>query len=209
MKLRMHQITLRENAITLRPMSEADWEILLKWNSDPDVLYYSEGDDVAAYSMAEIQSIYRGVSQTAFCFIIELDGQPIGEGWLQEMNIERILLQHPDQDCRRIDLMIGEKQYWGRGYGSAAIRALTRFGFEREGADSIWGCFVADYNPRSLKAFQKVGYEIVAKIEQPPGQKARHEYDLAIDRTKWYGQLTEAACDGQYENKAPFPQSGI
>jgi RimJ/RimL family protein N-acetyltransferase len=188
MKLKTHHITLRDSEIVLRPMTEDDWDILLKWNSDPDVLYFSEGDDVASYSLPEIQGIYRGVSQSAFCFIIELNGEPIGEGWLQQMNIGRILNRYPGRDCRRIDLMIGEKQFWGRGFGTATIRALTRFGFEQQGADLVFACFVADYNPRSLKAFQNAGFEIVNEIKEPPGRKARYVYDLVISLKTWRGE---------------------
>ncbi len=46
------------------------------------------------------------------------------------MNIKRILEEHTDLDCRRIDLLIGEKEFWGRGIGTCVIRLLTEFGFE-------------------------------------------------------------------------------
>jgi RimJ/RimL family protein N-acetyltransferase len=78
MKLREHTITLRSERVVLRPMTEDDWDILLKWNSDPQVLYYSEGDDVQAYSFEDIQGIYRGVSQSAFCFVAEVNHNPPG-----------------------------------------------------------------------------------------------------------------------------------
>jgi hypothetical protein len=42
MKLITHQNTLRGEQVTLRPMAESDWPDLLRWNSDPEVLYYSE-----------------------------------------------------------------------------------------------------------------------------------------------------------------------
>ena len=183
-KLATHTFTLQDDKITLRPMTEEDWDILLKWNSDPELLYFSEGDDVSSYSLDEIQGIYRGVSQEAFCFIIETKGEPIGDCWLQHMNLDRILNRHPGKDCRRIDLMIGEKQFWGQGLGTAAIRLLTHFGFEQR-ANMIFTCGVADYNPRSLKAFQKVGFEIVDKIKEPAGGEARYVYDLAMTRTRW------------------------
>jgi RimJ/RimL family protein N-acetyltransferase len=187
MKLREHAITLRGETVLLRPMTETDWGILLAWNSDPEVLYFSEGDDVAAYTLEEVQGIYRGTSQSAFCFIIERDGRPIGECWLQQMNLDRILRQHPDKDCRRIDLVIGEKGLWGRGHGTDAIRTLTEFGFEQEKADMIFG-IVGDYNERSRRAFQKAGYRVTAKIEQAPGSKARYEYDLALTREEFRRQ---------------------
>ncbi len=186
-KLRSHDMVLRGQTrdgigVCLRPMTEADWGILLKWNNDPEVLYYAEGDDVTSRSLEEVQELYCAVCEHAFCFVIEADGQPVGECWLQEMNLDRILNQYPTEDCRRIDLMLGEKGHWGRGIGTETIRLLTGFGFEHEGADRVFACGVADYNVRSRRAFQRVGYEIVATIEQQPGSKARYCYDLALTR---------------------------
>jgi RimJ/RimL family protein N-acetyltransferase len=169
-------------------MSETDWDVLARWNSDPEVLWYAEGDDVTSRPLEDVQGIYREVSQTGFCFIIEVGGWPIGECWLQEMNRDRILSRYPGKDCRRIDLTIGEKQMWGRGYGTDTISVLTRFGFEDEGADLIFACGVADYNPRSRRAFEKVGYAVDQCIENPPGTKARCEYDLVLSRRDYFKQ---------------------
>jgi RimJ/RimL family protein N-acetyltransferase len=163
-------------------MTEDDWAILLKWNRDPEVLYYAEGENILEHSLEEVQEIYRSVSQTAFCFIIEYNSAPVGECWLQRMNLERILRQYPGLDCRRIDLMIGEKVVWGRGIGTEVVQLLTTFGFESERADVLFGCDVADYNVGSLRVFQKAGFAICAKIEQPPDNKARYRYDLLLTR---------------------------
>lgn len=184
-KLREHDVTLRGERVVLRPLTEDDWGYLLRWNSDPVVLYYAEGDDVAGYSLTEVQGIYRGVSRQAFCFVVELGGVPIGECWLQQMNLQRILSQYPRLDCRRIDLLIGEKRLWGHGIGTEVIRLLARFGFETEGADVVFGCDVADYNPRSLRAFQKAGFDVCAVHPRPPGGKARQCYDLLLTRDRY------------------------
>ena len=77
MELRKHEIVLKNERIKLRPLTEADWDILLAWNNDSDVLYYVEGDDVISRSLDEVQAIYRSVSQNAFCFLIERDGQAV------------------------------------------------------------------------------------------------------------------------------------
>ena len=122
-RLRKHWVTLERQGVRLRPMSEADWETLYRWNNDPEVLYYAEADDVSGYSMEEMQSIYVTVSRAAYCFMIEVDGRPVGECWLQRMNLARVLALYPEQDCRRIDLMIGEKEHWGRGIGTETIRS--------------------------------------------------------------------------------------
>lgn len=186
MKIREHNISLKGEKVLLHPMTEDDWDILLKWNNDPEVLYFSEGDDITSQTLERVQQKYRSVSQKAFCFIIEVDNIPVGECWLQEMNLERILKKYPGKDCRRIDLMIGEKQFWEKGIGIDVIATLTRFGFEDEKADYICGCDVADYNPRSQKAFKKNGYYVVEKIALPPGSKGKFDYDFIISRDELY-----------------------
>lgn len=178
MGLKTHRITLRGERVVLRPMTEADWNDLVRWDSDPDVVYWTDGHR-NPYNPDDIKGIYEEVSQSAFCFIIELDGEPIGDCWLQQMNIEGILRRHPGEDCRRIDLMIGEKDLWGQGLGTDAIRTLTRFGFEQEGADLIFG-LVGHHNPRCLRAFQKAGYEIEA--EHGDG------HEVVVGRARYLGE---------------------
>lgn len=175
----------------MRPMTEDDWSILEKWNSDPEVLYFSEGDDVSAYSPEMVKRIYRGVCANAFCFIIEADDKPVGECWLQRMNLELILEKHPDQDCRRIDLMIGEKDYWGKGIGSEVIRLLTEFGFTKEKADLIFACHIADYNQVSLRVFKRLGYEVYLQKKAEPGRKYEFQYFLCLSRDRFFEMRSE------------------
>jgi RimJ/RimL family protein N-acetyltransferase len=188
--LRKHDVVLEGQTkqgvpIRLRPLAEGDWDLLFRWNNDPQVLYYAEGDDVTARTMAEVQDLYYYVCRLAFCFIIEASSRPVGECWLQEMNLERVLSRHPGRDCRRIDLMIGETAAWEQGIGTEVIRLLTWFGFAAVGADEIYGCDVADYNVRSRRAFERVGYVLVAENPQPPGAKAGVTYDLVLSRSAW------------------------
>jgi RimJ/RimL family protein N-acetyltransferase len=187
--LKAHDVRLTEpdrSKLVLRPMSEADWDLLFAWNNDPEVLYFSEGDDVTSRSIEEVQEIYRGVSRHAYNFIAELDGTPIGDCWLQEMNLPRILRRYPAAlDLRRIDLLIGDKNMWGKGLGTRMIRLLVRFGFESCGADAIFGCDVADYNPRSRRAFEKNGFVVDRAVRQRPGRKAAECYDLVISRARY------------------------
>ncbi len=189
-KLRQHDVYLCDGPLVLRPMTENDWDILLKWHNDPKVLYYSEGDNIKSRPLAEVQDIYRGVSEEAFNFIAELDERPIGDCWLQEMNLERILSRHPKEiDLRRIDLAIGEKDLWAQGWGTRIIGLLTGFAFEDCGAEGIFGCEVADYNPRSMRAFEKNGYLVDQIIPQEPGRKAKEVYDLVLTRHRYYDSL--------------------
>ena len=184
--LRVHEIYLESERLRLRPMTEADWEPLLRWNQDPEILFYSEGADVTSYSLEQVKRIYRGVSQSAFCFIMEYEGAPIGESWLQAMNLQRILNAHPNHDCRRIDLMIGEKALWNKSLGTETISTIVDFGFGKESADLMFGCDVSDHNHRSKKAFKTAGFRLASENRQPPGDKAKFTYEIVISRDEWY-----------------------
>jgi RimJ/RimL family protein N-acetyltransferase len=64
------------------------------------------------------------------------------------------------------------------------IAHLVRFGFEECDADVIFGCGVADYNPRSWRAFDKNGFVVDQAIPQEPGGKAQ-VYDLKLTKTRF------------------------
>ena len=189
--LRTHSVTLADGPLVLRPMTEDDWDVLLRWNSDPEVLYFAEGDEVASRPLEEVQDLYRAVSRSAFLFIAELEDLPVGECWLQKMNLERILKAHPGKDLRRVDLMIGEKRFWGKGWGTKMIALLTRLAFERERADAVFACDVADYNTGSRRAFEKNGYVVEAELPQAPGAKSRVNYDLILKREAYENRKPE------------------
>jgi len=181
-KLREHKITLLGERVVLRPMTEADWPVLLRWNQDAEFLYWCEGEEVQARPLEDVQRIYRGVSQQAFCFMAECEGVAVAECWLQEMNLPRIVQRHPGWDLRRIDLAIGEKNLWGKGLGTQIIGLLTHFAFAEEGAEVVYGCDIMDINVRSIRAFEKNGYRIVEKREMPTGDKSSYCLDLCRER---------------------------
>lgn len=81
--------------------------------------------------------------------------------------------------------MIGEKEHWGKGWGTRIIGLLTRFAFEVCGVDILYEPEIADYNPRSRRAFEKNGYVVDQVIHQPEDMKARLAYDLILTREQY------------------------
>ncbi len=136
-------------------MTEEDWPHLLVWNADPEVLVWSDGIDQPRPE-EETKEIYRSVSIFAHNFIVEYQGEPIGECWLQKMNLPDLIDRFPGRDLRRIDLVIGRKDLWGQGLGTDILRTLLRFAFEVERADGVFG-MVEKYNPRSRARVRKGG----------------------------------------------------
>ena len=180
MRVRRHDVRLRAGAVTLRPLTEGDWGLVLGWWNDPEIAYYSD-EEPRTYTTEQVQGIVRGISWAGFCFVIEFEGTAVGECWLQEMNVERILRRYPGLDCRRIDIEI-QKDFWDRGIGSTAIGLLVGFGFEAEGADGIFAVDVGEENGRSLRAFRKAGFGVDGEREG--------RFDLVV----WGDEEASSAC---------------
>ena len=89
----------------LRPMTEGDWHLVAGWWNDPEIAHYANAES-RDYTLTQIQEIVRRVSRSSHCFIIEFEGRPIGDCWLQEMNLDRVLAVERGRNCRRIDLEI-------------------------------------------------------------------------------------------------------
>ena len=185
---RQHTVTLRSDTnILLRPLHDEDWSLLEKWNSDPEVLYFTEGDTIEQYSPTEVRELYETVSQTADIFVIEVNEKAIGECWLQEMNIIDIKDTFRGEKVYRIDLMIGEKEYWGKGYGSEVIGLLTEYGFRIKNGDILFG-IMNDYNERSIKAFKKNCYIEYERVKEEPGRKGKEEIRLLLKKDNYRGK---------------------
>ena len=192
--IKSHDITLyggNEDAIILRPLTDEHLPYLYKWNADPEVLYWTEGgtDNCnLSYGPDTVHKIYGGVSQNAFCFLIEVNEIPIGECWLQKMNLPDVKAMYPENtDVRRIDMCIGEKSYWNKGIGTQFIGMMIDFAFNGEHVD-VLHCFCEDYNVRSRRMWEKHGYTLVLSEDLPQPQKGKLQLHYRLTRQEFIGR---------------------
>lgn len=180
--IRTHTKTFTDGTVILRPMTDDDLSLLFRWNSDADVLHFCEGD-VDPYSMEEVSSMYSAISRTADCFIISVDGQDIGECRIQPMKSPFPEPLRNSTDCRRINIMIGERSFWGKEYGSRSIGLLCRFAFENTSCTHLFAYGIFDYNERCRRAFEKNGFKIFHTV---PGKG-----DVAGEMTMFKGSVNK------------------
>lgn len=167
-EIRSHSTRLADAEVTLRPMSAADWPLLIAWNSDPAVVAWADAEK-DAYTEEEIDAIYSNVSRTALCFIIEqrTDGTPIGECWIQQMNLPRYAHLAACLRLSRIDIMIGLPSRWGCGYGRRSIGLLADHALHVLGVDAVFGCDILRNNVRGLAAFRSQGFRERPDLARP------------------------------------------
>lgn len=135
----------------LRRVEREDIPTFVCWFNDPAVREY-----LTIYrplSTAEEEKWFEGhlASEDSELFAIETtDGVHIGNTGLHAIN-----WQYRQAE---LGIVIGEKDYWGKGYGSDAIRTLLRFAFEEMNLHRVFLRVRAD-NARAIRAYEKCGFE--------------------------------------------------
>jgi RimJ/RimL family protein N-acetyltransferase len=72
-----------------------------------------------------------------------------------------------------LGIVIGEKAFWGGGYGTDAVRTLARWGFDELNLNRIW-LKVFDNNPRAVRSYEKVGFEVEGRLRQHEFRDGRY-----------------------------------
>ncbi len=138
----------------LRRMTESDaGPAYCGWLNDPEVMRYIESrhiqhtpESTAAY----IRQINANPDNHFFAVCTLEGSRHIGNIKLGPIN--RI---HKRGD---VGLIIGEKEFWGKGFATEAIELITRFAFESLGLNKLKaGCYVV--NEGSARAFEKCGWQ--------------------------------------------------
>jgi RimJ/RimL family protein N-acetyltransferase len=73
-------------------------------------------------------------------------------------------INHIDR-CAMMGIGIGEKNYWGKGYGQEALNLILDYGFNLLNLNNIMlGTF--EFNQRSISAYKKVGFKEIGRRRQ-------------------------------------------
>ncbi|MEO1450244.1 MAG: GNAT family N-acetyltransferase [Bacteroidota bacterium] len=143
--------------IRLRPLTLNERKLFFKWatHSDATPFWYGDlyGDEVPSYSIFKLEwpdhYFLGNAPHMGRAYGIELNGRLIGEINYNEIN-------EVDYSVS-LDVIIAEKTYHNKGYGTEAIVLLTRFLFDQYEIRKSQ-IEVISKNPRAYRAFEKAGY---------------------------------------------------
>ncbi len=62
-----------------------------------------------------------------------------------------------------LGISIGDREYWGRGYGTDAMRLIVQYGFIELNLRRI-SLGLHAYNERALKSYEKVGFKLEGRM---------------------------------------------
>ncbi|WBW97050.1 GNAT family N-acetyltransferase [Oceanirhabdus sp. W0125-5] len=138
--------------IRLRKMRREDIEVYNKWSNDEEFVRNTY-PNIDRYSMEDTEKFYNKIanSSSAKTYIIEdiSNGNPIGITTL--LNIEFF-----NRNAEFI-IDIGEKEYWGKGYGKEVMELMLRLAFLELNLNRVY-LRVFSFNERAIKLYEKIGF---------------------------------------------------
>jgi RimJ/RimL family protein N-acetyltransferase len=144
---------LQGEKVILRSIRRDDLPRLCEFNNDVEVELAGGGDPPMPQSLerlfAEYESAASKGGRDGMTFAIEADEKFIGQCAL--FNV-----QEPGQTCE-LGIAIGDKSYWGKGYGRDAVRVLLDYAFRLRGMRRVY-LTVSGNNARAIKAYLACGF---------------------------------------------------
>lgn len=140
----------------LSPINPEDYEVYTKWVNDMEVAVGMLFSTSLLTPMAEKQILERLARQEYNFAIIDLEkDEVIG-------NVGFPMINHLN-GVGEMGIFIGNKDYWGKGYGVEAIRLLLDFGFNILNLHNIF-LKVYSYNKPAINCYKKAGFKEAGRI---------------------------------------------
>jgi RimJ/RimL family protein N-acetyltransferase len=146
--------------VILRPLVEKDInKKYLNWINDPEVTRYMETGTFPT-TLQDLREFYDKIKNSRSDVIFAICDKRV------KKHIGNIKLGNINWVHRYADLgiMIGDKNYWGKGYGQEACRLLLEYAFNRLNMNKVILGVFANHKS-AIKAYRKAGFTIEGRIK--------------------------------------------
>ncbi|HXG40329.1 MAG TPA: GNAT family protein [Candidatus Limnocylindrales bacterium] len=165
---------IRGDLVVLRRHTPDNLRAFLRWYSDPEVARLTRYQD-GPMRADEIERFFaaRVIGPEAFALAIHVreTGRLIGTCAFSQLD--------PDNGSALFHITIGERDSWGRGYGTEATRLMLELGFERLGLHRI-ALSVFEFNERAIRAYRKVGFVVEGRARDAIWRDGRYWDEIAM-----------------------------
>jgi len=173
---------IRGQRTFLRPAERSDVPTFVRWFTDADVLRHlaMRAPMSQASEEAWFDRMIAAQGRTDYHFVICLadDPRPIGTIGLHGIDWEN--------GSAEFGIAIGEKDEWGKGYGTDATNAICDFGFGELRLERI-ALSVYAGNERGRRAYEKAGFTLEGTMRHAHFTRGRHEdvHLMSLLRDEW------------------------
>lgn len=170
--------------VTLRAVTREDLPRLLEFANDIEVELAGGGDPPVPRTLEGLQKDFdRETSdppRDKTNFAIEADGECIGTCGLFGIDVNA---RHAE-----LGIGIGDKDYWGRGYGREAVGLLLDYAFRFRNLRRVW-LEVHAANERAIRSYRSCGFVEEGRMREHVWLGGRYVDNviLGVLREEWEG----------------------
>lgn len=167
--------------VILRPRrKELDLENCWRWINDPEIAPFIQIVPPIDFKSEEewFDGVGKDGNNKVFVIVDKENGKPIGNMGLHNIDwVHRFAVS---------GALIGEKEYWGKGYGTDAKMLLLNYAFNTLGLRKVCSS-VYDFNSRSLDYNKHCGYKVEGVLRKQRFKAGKYcdEILVAVFREDW------------------------
>lgn len=146
------------NPVRLRPVEATDVDVLFAYRMDEEVMYWGNGarGDILPTREALAERLRQQKPDSHRSFAIEVEEHP--KQWRMIGTIGYSSLDLFER-VATLGMLIGERAYWGGGYGTEALEQFLYFLFRRMNLRRV-ELETHEANKRAIRCYEKCGFVI-------------------------------------------------
>ena len=166
--------------VYLRPLEQEDAEAIVRWFNDQDVartlrMWKPMTKGAEAHYLEEVA---RSEHDVVLGICLRDGDRFVGVTGLHGFELKN--------RSAMFGILVGEKDLWGKGYGTEATSLIVGVGFGTMNLNRIW-LEVFSENERGIRAYEKVGFKREGTLRQTDYREGRWHDSLVMGmlRDEW------------------------
>ena len=145
---------METNLIKLRALDIEDCDVFYSWVNDREVTQFSLSTYAYPQSKSDISKWLSHINQStktvSFGICSIETGDLIGYAGIASISVLN--------RCGEYFILIGDKEYWGKGIGTEVTKLITEYGFNTLGLHRV-ELTAYTSNPSAISVYEKAGYK--------------------------------------------------
>ena len=152
-------INIVGDKVALGPMSREHLPLYYRWRNDTEVMRFGDRQPPSTLEKERVnyERVVKTDSASDFAIYEKSGLRPIGFAGLFDIS-------NRDRNAE-FGIMIGEKELWGKGYGTEVTKLMLDYGFTCLGLHNIF-LWVNEANERGIKAYRRAGFRVGGRLRQ-------------------------------------------
>ena len=156
----------------------------MRWDSDTECYRLASGDPAYVWSEKKIKEFIEKDAEKNESHAIRFSVRTLADDKL--IGNVSLWVNSWTHSEAWVGILIGERDYWSKGFGTDAMRLIVQYGFTEINLRRI-SLSLNSYNPRALKSYEKVGFKMEGAMRGEmlrEGQRS-DSYFMGILREEW------------------------